>query len=108
MDPQEIREMENRRLSAQGALNSIVECIRQTSPTSIFGASAAKDKSLFESDNALLQRVNQQYFQQVGDVLSKAMQLSLAIGDDALSMFRPDTQENVSRAKRSRTPEAES
>jgi len=104
MDPQELRDMDQRRFSAQSALKSMVECLRESAPTQIFSAGAAKDKGLFAEDNQQIQRVNNQWINKAGDVLETAMSLADAIGQDALSMFREDTQGKVS-AKRSRTPE---
>jgi hypothetical protein len=80
---EEGREIETRRYGAVQALQAIVECLRDTNPQTIFRG----PKGDGELDGMKLQSINNRWADKAADVLSKALDLADAIGDDALKMF---------------------
>lgn len=80
---EQAREAEERRYGAVQALNSLVECLRETNPQTIF---SSKDGSGLEPMK--LQNINNRWAEKAADVLSTALDLADCIGEDAMQMFK--------------------
>jgi hypothetical protein len=79
------RSRDDRRYAAVSSLNAIVECLKSTNPSVIFNAPKGLEAPI---DQEEFKRMGRDWAKQASGVLSKALQLAEAIGDDGLSMFK--------------------
>lgn len=100
----ELREVEERRYAAVTALRAMVECLRDTNPTTIFPF--GKGEAAGGLDTTKVQSITNRWADKASDVLVNALTLADKIGADALDAFSGNTVSSPGAATRAERPSA--